>query len=263
MDYQYIEDLRALEDKKEAKEKLVEYAEQFGLKVKKTRSFDNLVLDIEAGLKELANEPMPEDNEGLSISDLIDADDDLAGKNDFVEGHEGAKEEAKLLFDAPTETPAVYEVKPSLLIDGISAPIGEVVVAVMDIEGKQIVVQSPVKPINEEALKEAIQKIADSEAKTEEPIIYAPYIPVVVQEMFELPDNYSPSLIKIGPGAGYCTLPWWVYEWIEKTPDWKSKPNSFPHHYGIDTIMSLIYYIKREGSVRIRETRNSRFIVLN
>lgn len=248
MDYQYIEDLRALEDKKEAKEKLVEYAEQFGLKVKKTRSFDNLVVDIEAGLKELANEPMPEDNEGLSISDLIDADDDLTGKNDFVDGHEGAKEEAKLLFDAPTETPAVYEVKPSLLIDGISAPIGEVVVAVMDAEGKQIIVQSPVEPINEEALKEAIQKIADSEASA---------------ELFELPDNYSPSLIKIGPGAGYCTLPWWVYEWIEKTPDWKSKPNSFPHHYGVDTIMSLIYYIKREGSVRIRETRNSRFIVLN
>lgn len=246
MDYQYIEDLRALEDKKEAKEKLVSYADQFGIKVKKTRSFDNLVLDIEAGLKELASEPMPEDNEGLSISDLIDADDDLTGKNDFVDGHEGGKEEAKLLFDAPAETPEVYEVKPSnALVSSISAPVGDTVVSVMTVDGADVIVESPVEPINEEALKEAIQKIADSE------------------KMFKLPENYSPSLIKIGPGAGYCTLPWWVYEWIEKNPDWKSKPNSFPHHYGVDTLLSLIYYIKREGQVRIRETRNSSFVILD
>lgn len=244
MDYQYIEDLRALEDKKEAKEKLVEYAEQFGIKVKKTRSFDNLVLDIEAGLKELENEPMPEDNEGLSISDLIDADDDLEGKNDFVDGHEGAKEEAKLLFDAPTDTPTVYEVKPGdQLVDSISAPVGDVVVSVVHQDGADVIVEAPVEPINEEALDQAIQHIIDSEA-------------------FELPADYSPSLIKIGPGAGYCTLPWWVYEWIESTPDWKSRPYDFPHDHSIDNVLSLIYYIKREGQVRIRETRNSRFIDL-
>lgn len=245
MDYQYIEDLRALEDKKEAKEKLVEYANQFGIKVKKTRSFDNLVLDIEAGLKELESEPMPEDNEGLSISDLIDADDDLAGKNDFVEGHDGAKEEAKLLFDGPTETPAVYEVKPGdALVNSISAPVGDVVVSVMHQDGADVIVEAPVEPISEEALDTAVQTIIET-------------------ELFELPENYSPSLIKIGPGAGYCTLPWWIYEWIAENPEWKSNPYSFPHHYGVDTLLSLIYYIKREGQVRIRETRNSRFFVLN
>ena len=77
MDTQYIEELRALEDKKEAKAKLIEYGEQFGLKLKKTRSFDNLIIDISEGLKALADEPLPE-TEGLSISDLIDAADEAS-----------------------------------------------------------------------------------------------------------------------------------------------------------------------------------------
>ncbi|BAQ22849.1 minor head protein inhibitor of protease [Edwardsiella phage PEi20] len=249
MDYQYIEDLRALEDKKEAKDKLVAYAEQFGIKVKKTRSFENLVLDIEAGLKELASEPLPEDNEGLSISDLIDADDELEGKKEFIiNDDEGAKEEAKLLFDSPTERPEVLEIKvPEVELRTPfipSAPIGDVTITVTS-EGE--VIEKPVEPINEEHLNQAIQTIIESEKA----------------ELYELPANYSPSLTKIGPGQGYCTLPWWIYEWITKNPDWKSKPKSFPHHYGLDTVLSLIYYIKREGSVRIRETRNSSFVILD
>lgn len=254
MDYQYIEDLRALEDKKEAKDKLVAYAEQFGIKVKKTRSFENLVLDIEAGLKELAAEPLPEDNEGLSISDLIDADDELEGKKDFIiNNDEGAKEEAKLLFDGPIERPEVIDIKAETYFEEPvinapfipSAPIGDATITITS-EGE--VIESPVEPVNEEKLNEAIQHIIESEKSS---------------EVFELPANYSPSLTKIGPGQGYCTLPWWIYEWISKNPDWKSKPKSFPHHYGTDTILSLIYYIKREGSVRIRETRNSSFVILD
>ena len=41
MDHQYIEELRQLDDKKEAKAKLIEYAEQFGLQLKKSKGFDN------------------------------------------------------------------------------------------------------------------------------------------------------------------------------------------------------------------------------
>ncbi|AHY25166.1 minor head protein inhibitor of protease [Pectobacterium bacteriophage PM2] len=241
MDHQYIEDLRALEDKKEAKDKLVEYAEQFNIKVKKTRSFDNIVLDIDAAFKELAKEPMPENNEGLSISDLIDAANDIEGKNDFIDGSTDVKEEAKLLFDAPEAKPAVLN---------IQAPIGDVTVAVVaNQEGEMAIVESPVKPIDEAALKEVVQKIIESEKDDQ-------------TEIFELKPGYSPSLIKIGPGNGYVTLPWWIYEWISKTPDWKQKPTAFPHYHGLDSILSLIYYIKREGSVRIRETRNSSFVTL-
>ena len=99
IDKDYIEELRALSDKKEAKAKLFEYAEQFGISVKKSKSFDNIVIDIEEALNALADEPLPE-TDGLSITDLITAADDVDGVN-FT--NEEVKEEAILLFDSPTE----------------------------------------------------------------------------------------------------------------------------------------------------------------
>lgn len=217
MDTQYIEELRALEDKKEAKAKLIEYGEQFGLKLKKTRSFDNLVVDITEGLKELAAEPLPE-TEGLSISDLIDADDELTGDNGFIEGAEAAKEEATLLFDAP-------------------AP--EAVVEVVE------VTELPKVDIVEEKFEEAITQIIESE-----------------KPVFALPENFSPNLLLIGKNPGYCTVPWWIYQWISETPDWKERPTSFQHPSAHQTLFSLIYYINRNGSVLVRETRNSSFVTL-
>lgn len=231
MDIQYIEELKALDDKKEAKSKLAEYGATFGIVLKKSRTIDGMIEDLQAGLKELADRPMPEDNVGLSISDLIDADDELNGK--FVQ--EDVKEEALLLFDAPVAE--TIEIK-TIVVDEpitethIESPIGDIV--------------SDVK-LSENTIEEAVAKIIE----TEKPV------------MFELPDNFSPTVIKLGPGNGYVTLPWWIYDWITQNPDWKQNPGRFPHHYGIPTLHSLIYFIKREGSVRIRETRNSSFVVLN
>lgn len=247
MDYQYIEDLRALEDKKEAKARLIEYAETSGIKVKKSKGFDSLVVEIEEGFKALAAEPMPENNEGLSISDLIDADDEASGK--FVAGE--VKEEAKLLLDGPvSELPKVIDVPAVVQYPQTEVahaePIGtfELVSKIGSPVGEPSVIE-----VSSNTIEEAVARIQEDE-KAED-------------ELYELPANYSPSLIKIGPGQGYCTLPWWIYQWILENPDWKSKPKSFPHSYGEDTVLSLIYYIKREGSVRIRETRNSSFVILD
>lgn len=233
LDKNYIEEIRVL-DKKESKTKLAEYALQFDIKLNKTKTFENMLADLEEDLAKLADIPMPEVNEGLSISDLIDADDELNGASDYVVGLDEAKPEAVMLFDAPSEVPVVIEVKVPEVELRVESPIGEVI--------------SPQPVLSENTLEEAVSKIIESEAK---------------EDIFELPAKFAPSLIKLGPGAGYCTLPWWIYEWITKNPDWKEKPNQFPHHYGLSTIYSLIYYIKREGQVRIRETRNSRFFVLN
>lgn len=228
MDTQYIEELKTLEDKKEVKTKLAEYGAQFGITLKKSRTIDGMIEDLKAGFKELNDIPMPENNEGLSISDLIDADDELAGKNDFIDGVDEAKVEAKLLFDAPSDLPEVVEVKA------------------------------------EESEVETVSYTA--EVVYQEPVIEAPFIPEVKSSdlpVYVIPSDFSPTLVKIGPGNGYCTLPWWIYDWITKTPNWKTNPKSFPHAYGEDTILSLIYYIQREGQVRIRETRNSSFVTLN
>ena len=220
IDKDYIEELRALSNKKEAKAKLFEYAEQFGISVKKSKSFDNIVIDIEEALNALADEPLPE-TDGLSITDLITAADDVDGVN-FT--NEEVKEEAILLFDSPTEQVEVLEV----------------------VEQE--------KEFDHDKFEEAITHVVESEKESE---------PEVNKEVnFVLPENFSPTLIKLGKGPGYVTVPWWIYQWIAETPDWKSRPTSFVHASAHQTLFSLIYYINRDGSVLIRESRNSSFVTL-
>lgn len=219
IDKNYIEEIRVLE-KKEAKEKLAEYAASLGVDVKKTKTFDNMLADLEAGLKAFADMPMPDDNEGLSITDLIDADDELSGAK--FEGDESAKEEAKLLFDAPAEAK----------------------VEVVEIEEPVVVVEEDV-PFVEEKFEAAVAKVIESE-----------------KPVFTLPKNFSPNLMLIGKNPGFCTVPWWIYQWIAETPDWKERPTAFPHPTAHQTLFSLIYYINRNGSVLVRETRNSSFVTL-
>lgn len=219
IDKNYIEEIRVLE-KKEAKEKLAEYAASLGVDVKKTKTFDNMLADLEAGLKAFADMPMPDDNEGLSITDLIDADDELSGAK--FEGDESAKEEAKLLFDAPTEAK----------------------VEVVEIKEPVVLVEEDV-PFVEEKFEATVAKVIESE-----------------KPVFALPKNFSPNLMLIGKNPGFCTVPWWIYQWIAETPDWKERPTAFPHPTAHQTLFSLIYYINRNGSVLVRETRNSSFVTL-
>ena len=168
IDKNYIEEIRVLE-KKEAKEKLAEYAASLGVDVKKTKTFDNMLADLEAGLKAFADMPMPDDNEGLSITDLIDADDELSGAK--FEGDESAKEEAKLLFDAPTEAK----------------------VEVVEIKEPVVLVEEDV-PFVEEKFEATVAKVIESE-----------------KPVFALPKNFSPNLMLIGKNPGFCTVPWWIY----------------------------------------------------
>lgn len=253
----YIDELRDL-DKKEAKDKLADYASTYNIVLKKTKSFDNMLADLKEEMAKLAAEPMPEDQSGLSISDLIAADDELSGISIFKDE---ASEEAKLLFDSPSELPEVLEQKaittfnepvinaPFIPDIQLSAPIGDTV-TIATTEGLVTVASQTLSEEDIPKLKEVVEKIIETEK-------------ALKVEPFELPEGFSPTLISIGKAPGYVTLPWWIYSWILENPDWKSRPNSFPHHYGIDTLLSLIYYINRDGQVRIRETRNSRFFVLN
>ena len=223
LDQAYIDELKTL-GAKESKEKLAEYASQFNIVVKKTRSFDNIVADIRVELEKLASEPMPEQpNAGLTISDLIQADDEINGKSVF---ESEAKPEALAALRGEIQEP-----KP--------------VVEEKTVETPQIEQAEITKP------KEEIKPI--------EPEVQS----VIESEKFELPTNFSPSLQMLGRAhTAYVTLPWWIYEWITKNPQWKSNPNSFHDFHGMKTLLSLIYYIQRDGYVRIRETRNSRFVVL-
>lgn len=263
LDTDYIKEIQAL-DKKEAKEKLDEYAQQFNIKLKKTKSFENMLADLESELTKLANEPLPEDNTGLSISDMIQADDELNGKAVFT--GEAPEAALQLLIDEPSNakltvkdvgfevhTPSIkdegFAVPTSAISDkgfSLEAPIGDSLIIISD-NGEVKKIKN--EELNQESFNEAMDKLVK-----------------IVQESekeFVLPDGFSPNVNLLGKNPGYVTLPWWIYQWIEATPDWKSKPTSFTHPSAHQTLFSLLYYIKRDGFVRIRETRNSRFYTLS
>lgn len=127
------------------------------------------------------------------------------------------------------------------------------------------------------------------ETVMDEPVINAPTIPEVVSQPIapfqdSIPilkasvsasdesgdelawlEGFGPTIFLMGASArsnGYYTCPWWIYDWIKKTPDWYKQPDTCPHASAIDTIKSLAYFIKRDGEVVVRETRNSRFDTL-
>ncbi|UPW42544.1 hypothetical protein EBPHNEJP_00257 [Salmonella phage CF-SP2] len=221
LDMNYIEEIRVLE-KKEAKDKLDEYAMQFGIKLKKTKSFENMLIDLQTEYENLADEPLPEENEGISISDLIDIDKeeqkDLVQPEDKVEAKE-------LIIDSPVEeTIAVVEVP--------KAEIPEDVVRIPE-------------TVSAGEIMKIINDTVDVENKS-----------------FSLPESFNPHFQLMGKNPGYYTLPWWIYQWISENPDWKERPLSFPHATAHQTLLSLIYYIQRDGFILIRETRNSSFVRL-
>ena len=232
IDKAYIEEIRQL-DRKESKGALANYAkETFNIDLQKNKSFDNMVADLEKGLHTLASEPMPEDEGGMTIADLIQADDELNGQSPFEE----AKEEAvQLLIDSVDVAPEVVEV-----------------VGTGTVVYDEPVINAPIIPEIEFTEPAGFDKgLIAEEVKAETP------------DIIDLPANFNPTMILFGRAPGYCTLPWWIYQWITENPDWKARPYDFMHPSAHSTLLTLIYYIKKDGQVRIRETRNSRFFVLN
>lgn len=160
IDKDYIAELKALDDNKEAKAKLAEYAEQFGIKVKKNKSFDNIVVDIEEALQKLASEPMPE-TDGLSIKDLIDAADAAEG---LKYDDEEVNPEAALLIDSPVKSDIKIEV-----VETDKIP-----------ENTDVLIEDT--PFVEEKFEQAVAEIIESEKLS----------------VFTLPENFSPNLQLIG-----------------------------------------------------------------
>lgn len=219
LDQAYIDELKT-KDKKTAKTDLIEYAQStYGIELKKVRSsFDVLVDELQNKLQKIADEPMPEDNAGLSISDLIEADDALEGKSDFPEE---AKPEALAILKGEEITFA-----PESTVEHIEIGVVEPTVETKPLE-----------------------------------IAHEP----VVEEIggYVLPISFAPTTVLIGPAPGYANVPYWVYDFIEQDENWKENIENFKHKNDVKILQSLLYYIKKYGSVKIRESRNSRFHVLN
>ncbi|CEO90777.1 minor head protein inhibitor of protease [Enterobacteria phage GEC-3S] len=238
-DKEYFEELRAIaasddkEAQKTAKTELADYAKQFDIKVKKTLSLENMIEFVETELTKLASE-MEEETpaEGTSINDLILAADTADDKVVFDEVDpslvEAMKEPEIVIEETKEESPAVEPVVEEVKSDVEEAP--------------EVKVKSPVANIfSDEAEHRSPAHDTDSFCDL---------------------TGFRPTICLIGGGRGYYSCPWWIFDWIVNTPDWKKYPERFPHAYVHDTLKSLIYYIKRDGSVKVRETKHSQFHTL-
>lgn len=233
-DKEYFEELRAIaasddkEAQKTAKTELADYAKQFDIKVKKTLSLENMVEFVETELTKLASE-MEEETpaEGTSINDLILAADTAEDKVVFDEADPSlveAMKEPEPVEETPVVEPVIEEVQP---------------------------VVEEVQEVNAES---PVANIFSDEAEHRSPVHDT--------ETFCDLTGFRPTICLIGGGRGYYSCPWWIFDWIVNTPDWKKYPERFPHSYVHDTLKSLIYYIKRDGSVKVRETKHSQFHTL-
>ena len=238
-DKEYFEELRAIaasddkEAQKTAKTELSDYAKQFDIKAKKTLSLENMIEFVETELTKLASE-MEEETpaEGTSINDLILAADTADDKVVFDEVDpslvEAMKEPEIVIEETKEESPAVEPVVEEVKSDVEEAP--------------EVKVESPVA------------NIFSNEAEHRSPAHDT--------DSFCDLTGFRPTICLIGGGRGYYSCPWWIFDWIVNTPDWKKYPERFPHAYVHDTLKSLIYYIKRDGSVKVRETKHSQFHTL-
>lgn len=238
-DKEYFEELRAIaasddkEAQKTAKTELADYAKQFDIKVKKTLSLENMIEFVETELTKLASEMEEETpEEGTSINDLILAADTADDKVVFDEVDpslvEAMKEPEIVIEETKEESPAVEPVVEEVKSDVEETP--------------EVKVESPVANIfSDEAEHRSPAHDTDSFCDL---------------------TGFRPTICLIGGGRGYYSCPWWIFDWIVNTPDWKKYPERFPHAYVHDTLKSLIYYIKRDGSVKVRETKHSQFHTL-
>lgn len=224
LDQFYIDELKSIENEKEAKAKLYDYAKTLNIRVYKKDTLDEMIEMFNKKVSDLKNEPLPDQPEnGLTISDLIQADDELNGS---------------IVLDEPEAKPeAIAALKGEAPIEIVIKPESDIRHIDMKIE-----IEKPVEEI------ETVEKHVEIKQTS---------------NLYELPKNFSPTITLMGKNPGYCTLPWWIYEWILENPEWKSNPDKCHHYHAIETLKSLIYYIKRDGSVQIRETRNSTFVILD
>lgn len=203
IDYEKVEGFRAL-DTKEQKGALAEYAQtEFGVKLNKQKSFDNMLADLVGAL------PDDEPEVLIKVGDITVTSDSMQVEKD---------------------TP-----------DDLSADFIQYVKDVAPEVADQIKVVTP----------DVEAPVSDSDESK--------------ADMAWL-DGFSPTIVLMGRSArsnGYYTCPWWIYDWIKQNPDWHKDPDQCPHYSARDTLKSLVYYMKRDGQVTVRETRNSSFDTFN
>ncbi|QAY01275.1 inhibitor of prohead protease [Aeromonas phage ZPAH1] len=76
--------------------------------------------------------------------------------------------------------------------------------------------------------------------------------------------GFTPKTSLIGvTGKQYMNCPYWILDWILETgPTWKSKISENPRVSDHAMLKTVLYYIVINGSVTVRESRNSQYHTL-
>lgn len=226
-------------DQKESKLALADYAQnEFGVKLVRNKTFENMLSDLQEALDE-KRAALPTDEE-LAAEPAID-------------------------FTPPAAPPGVK-------LEPAEQPF-DLVHAVVKLEDEKT--EDPndgFKPAPEVLSGSAVDFV-DPQANTVDAETLTSTSGSVNSEADNVPpgeitwmDGFSPTISLMGSGDrsnGYYTCPWWIFDWINQNPStWYTHPEGCPQASAVPVLKSLAWYIKRDGQVTIRETRNSRFFDL-
>lgn len=218
----------------EGKKKLAEYAlKHYGVKLVRNKSFENMMNDFEDAVTATTEKARSAVGDAVEQIDL-DKKTDLSNF-ELLDGDNMDDDEE----------------------DSVAQEIVKPVVEHAQVEEHPPVVQD-VSAVPLSSLPELKEKISDAiEQGTLHVGSPLPKSSLVVS----FPEGYTPRYRLIGPeGRAFINIPHWVHDWIIGNPNWKAEISICK--YDKELLKSLLFYIERDGSVAIRESRNSRFHTL-
>ncbi|QBX32867.1 hypothetical protein Asfd1_241 [Aeromonas phage Asfd_1] len=222
----------------EGKKKLAEYAlKNFGVKLNRTKTIPNMLNDLEeevgAAFK-AAQASVGDAEEQIDMDARVDLSDAIELNPDAMDEDE----------DEEDNSPLHVTVE----------------------EPQDVAVAVPIADLEPEVKAEIVEAIETSKVKIEAPFV--PVEPVKAAEVkptssvtLAFPEGYSPKYKLVGPeGRAFINIPYWVYDWMQGR-DWRTEISECP--FDKEILKSLAFYIERDGLVAIRESRNSKFIVIS
>lgn len=221
----------------EAKRAIQDYAAGYGIRVKRQFAIDKMIELVLEAADEKINEEMeavatmakPKSDTDNSV--LVEDEDKPSVVQDAVDGFSEFMETddiKALMPGAPIER--VSELEPGYDTIGYSKPI----------------------PIQEYFSPEQLEKLAEQISPMHIQGAVAPE-----KKEFRFPDDFRPMNL-IGKNPAFLNVPYWVLDWIVQTKDWKLNMDTYPHT-DVSYIQTILYYIRMNGSICVRESRNSQY----
>ncbi|AAQ81491.1 inh [Aeromonas phage 31] len=223
----------------ESKKKLADYAmKHYDVKLSRQKSFVNMMNDLEEAVsatfedaRKMAGDAIEEINleERVDFSDSVELDPDLMDKEEIF------TEDDELIIDQVEHKPVVQDVG-AISINDIPKEDKDKIVE--GIKSGVIKIEAPLGVFSGEIIPEKITEL-----------------------VLTFPEGYQPKYKLVGPeGRAFVNVPYWIYDWMQGR-NWRADITECP--YDKDMLKSLAFYIERDGSVAIRESRNSKFIVIS